>query len=98
MTCGWSDVHVCADPGQDNVGSAIAIMIGLFRSSITMLLHRWRFLSERSAGRIPELIDILSLRRELDLHDVLAFRVLHLLRPAEVFGRPVISLGTPTIA
>lgn len=42
------NVHVGADPGKDNIGSAVPVVIGLLGSSVTVLLLRWRLVRQRA--------------------------------------------------
>lgn len=66
-----SCLHIGANPSEDDVGSAVAVMIGLFRRSITVLLLWGRLASEGRARRVPNLVYVLTLRRDFHLHHVL---------------------------
>ena len=86
---------VRADPGEDDVRPAVAVVVGLLRRRVTVLLLLWGLVRQRSAGRRPDLVDIVARGRKLNLHQLLAVLALHLLGATEVLGRAVVTLGTP---
>ena len=87
--------HVRANPSEDDVGTAVAVVVGLLSSSVTVLPLLWGLDRQSVARCIPELVDVLAGRGDFDLENFLAIRVLDLLRPTEIFGSAVVTLGTP---
>lgn len=86
---------VRADPREDDVRAAVAVVVRLLRRRVAVLLLLWGLVRERGARRLPDLVDVLARGRQLDFQHLLAVLALDLLGPAEVLRRAVVTLGTP---
>lgn len=93
-----ADSHVRADPREDDVRAAVAVVVRLLRLGVAVLLLRWRLAPERGARGVPDLRGVFALRGHLDLEHVVAAGVLHLLRATEILGGAVVTFGSPARA
>lgn len=89
--------HVRSDPCQNNVGTAVTVVICLFRRCIPVLLLFNRLLAECVPACNPETVNIFTFRWDLYLHHFLSVSILDFLSAAEVFRCAVITLRTPVI-